>query len=310
MLLTQPRSSTSEVRLNVINPDRHRETCLRQTDVDSLQKLAIQARTDFYPTQAQQRRAMDKLLDALRFSGRLRGRGQYPVDVYDDAVNRTLCWVAFHIDQFNPEQGDFFSWVNYRLDILLREAKAETLDPLVKAQYAQIIRRKYQLTVITSQVGKAGLGFWLTMRVKGIRFNHQIISWLAILCQLSQLRMVNRTLSERIFLDLAKMSLSLSPLRQVDEESLLCENLAQPEKRPCLSELIKEYIESDPNLLSRHHVQNCPKATLNAILKARLEDRSWQEIADSFSLTIAAVKNFFSRQMKTVAPLIGQEILS
>ncbi len=148
MLLTQSRSSISEVRLNVTSPDRHRETGLRQTDADSLQKLAMQARTDFYPTQAQQRRAMDKLLDALRFSDRLRGRGHYPVDVYDDAVNRTLCWVAFHIDQFNPEQGDFLSWVNYRLDILLREAKAETLDPLVRAQYAQIIRRKYQLTVI------------------------------------------------------------------------------------------------------------------------------------------------------------------
>jgi hypothetical protein len=41
-----------------------------------------------------------------------------------------------------------------------------------------------------------------------------------------------------------------------------------------------------------------------------LEARSWQEMADSFSLTVAVVKNFFSRQMNTVAPLIGQEILS
>jgi len=310
MLLTQPRSSTSEVRLNVTSPERHRETGLRQTDADSLQKLAMQARTDFYPTQAQQRRAMDKLLNALRFSDRLRGRGHYPVDVYDDGVNRTLCWVAFHIDQFNPEQGDFLSWVNYRLDILLREAKAETLDPLVRSQYAQIIRRKYQLRVITSQVGKAGLSFWLTIRVKGIGFNPQIISWLAILCQLSQLRMVNRALSEQIFLDLAKMSLSLSPLRQVDEESHFYENLAHPEEQPCLSELIEEYIGSNLNFLSRNHVQNCPKATLKAILKARLEDRSWQEIADSFSLTIAVVKNFFSRQIKAVAPLVEQEILS
>lgn len=309
MLLTQPCSSTSEVRLNVTSPNRHRQA-FRQAAVDSLQNLAIQARTDFYPTQAQQRRAMDRLLNTLRSSGRLRGRGHYPVDIYDDAVNRTLCWVAFHIDQFNPEQGDILSWVNYRLDILLRKAKAETLDPLVRAQYGQIIRRKYQLAAITSQVGKAGLGFWLTMRVKSIGFNQQIISWLVILCQLSQIRMVNQSLSEQIFLDLAKMSLSLSPLRQVDEESALYENLAQPEEQPCLSELIKEYIDSDPSLLSRNHVQNCPKATLKAILKARLEDQSWQEIADSFGLTIAAVTNFFSRRMKTVAPLIEQEILS
>ena len=231
MLLTQPRSSTSEVCLNVLSPDRDRVIGLQQTDTDSIQKLAMQARTDFYPTQVQQRRAMDKLLDALRFSGRLRGRGQYSVDVYDDAV-------------------------------------------------------------------------------KGIDFNPQIISWLAILCQLSQLRKVNRALSKQVFLDLTKMSLSLSPLRQVDEESHLYENLAQPEEQPCLLELIAAYLESDPSLLSRNHARNCPKATLKAILKARLEDRSWQEIADSFSLTVAVVKNFFFRQMKSVAPLIEQEILS
>jgi hypothetical protein len=117
-------------------------------------------------------------------------------------------------------------------------------------------------------------------------------------------------LGDLVFLDLAKATLSVSPLVQVSGESVVLENLAQPEEQLCLSELIAQYIESDPELLSRHHVHNCPKATLLAILKARLEARSWQEIADSFSLTVAVVKNFFSRQMKTVAPLIGQEILS
>ncbi|NCR15343.1 MAG: hypothetical protein GPJ24_22315 [Microcystis aeruginosa SX13-11] len=310
MPLTQPCFSSSEVRLNSMASHRHRGTSLKQTDDDELQYLAMQARSYSRTVGLQQQAAIARLLDALRLSGRLRGRGHYSVEVYEDAVNRTLCWVAFHLDQFDPDRGSFPAWVNYRLDILLREAYAETLDPLVRAQKQQLIRRKYQLTAMVSQVGKIGLGFWLALQVKGIAINGQGFVWLAVLCRLSGLRKANRVLGDRVFLDLARATLSVSPLQQVSGESVVFENLAQPEEQLCLSELIAEYIESDPELLSRHHVHNCPKATLKAILRARLEARSWQEIADSFSLTVAVVKNFFLRQMKTVAPLIGQEILS
>jgi hypothetical protein len=302
MPLTQTRSLPNEARQD------YRQTPVSPSDEDHLQQLARQARSGVCSVRSRRCPALDRLLVALKDSGRLRGRGQYPVDVYEDAVNRTLCWVALHIDRYDERQGRFLAWVNYRLNVLLKEAYAETLEPLVRAEYGQIIRRKYQLTAIATQVDRIGLDFWLRLGLKGIDLDPLMMVWLSVLCQLSRLRSVDRTVADGVFLKLARMS--LSPLRQVDGEAIAYENLAQPEDKPYLSELVREYLESDPELLSRLHVRDCRSATLKAILIARLEDRSWQEIADSFSLTVAAVKNFFSRQMKTVAPLIGQEILS
>ena len=90
MPLTQPCFSSSEVRLNSMASHRHRGTSLKQTDDDELQYLAMQARSCSRTVGLQQQAAIARLLDALRLSGRLRGRGHYSVEVYEDAVNRAL----------------------------------------------------------------------------------------------------------------------------------------------------------------------------------------------------------------------------
>ena len=71
-----------------------------------------------YPAGSNYRaRAVTRLLIAIRKSGKLRYRGQYqyPEEVYLEAVNDTLNYIAKRIDEYDPSPALFMTWVNQKL---------------------------------------------------------------------------------------------------------------------------------------------------------------------------------------------------
>jgi hypothetical protein len=74
--------------------------------------------TKQYPLESLQRKkAIQRLLQAIRQSGKLfcEGRYDYPSEVYHDALQSTLHYVAKKINEYDPTQAKMMTWVNRRL---------------------------------------------------------------------------------------------------------------------------------------------------------------------------------------------------
>lgn len=279
---------------------------------DNLTQLALEAQQHKPQTQ-QGQHALRELLSAIRLSRKLARPSQYSADVYDDAVTRTLLWVCQNLNAYNPDKGKFMAWVNYRLDMILRDIKQDYKDPFIQSIEGKIIRKKYQLKTIIKRTKVSDLKTWLTLEIKGLIqdvYLSQSVSFIgAVLLGLSQLVAQNPTLGDSLLFEISKESLPFSSrLQEFTGESKTLEDIAQPDEKPFLSETVRQYIEDDPAKLFQKHIREHPQATFQAIALARLDGKSWKEMSESWGVGIAALNNFFQRRLKELAPEIRRYV--
>ncbi|OWY64338.1 hypothetical protein B7486_47860 [cyanobacterium TDX16] len=87
------------------------------------------------------------------------------------------------------------------------------------------------------------------------------------------------------------------------------DSLASPEETPDLNEIIDSCIESDPeNLYRKTYIENYPEANFSALVKLRLESKSWQEISASFGIKISTLSSFYQRCLTKFAPKIQEHL--
>jgi hypothetical protein len=280
-------------------------------DNNSLTRLALEAQQHKPQTQ-QWQYALRELLNAIRLSGKLSRQHQFS-DVYEDAVTRTLLWVCQNLLAYNPSKGKFLAWVNFRLDIILREIKQEYKDPFVQSIEGKIIRKKYQLKTIIIKTHKADVKSWLILKIKRLisdnSLNLNVTFILIVLSVLSQLIAQNPTRGDSLLFEMSKQSLSMpSRLHQITGESRTLEDIAQPEEKPFLSETVRQYIESDPTRLCQKHIKEHPQATFQTIALARLDGKTWKEMSEFFGIGIPALNNFFQRRLRELAPEIRRYV--
>jgi hypothetical protein len=281
-------------------------------DNNSLTRLALEAQQHKPQTQ-QWQYALRELLNAIRLSGKLSRQRQFSADVYEDAVTRTLLWVCQNLLAYNPSKGSFMAWVNFRLDMILREIRQEYKDPFVQSIEGRIIRKKYQLKTIIRKTNKAAVKSWLTLKIKRLipdtSLNRNVTFILIVLLVLSQLIAENPTRGDSLLFEMSKQSLSLpSRLHQITGESRTLEDIAQPEEKPFLSETVRQYIESDPAQLFQKHIREHPQATFQALALARLDGKTWKEMSEFFGIGIPALNNFFQRRLRELAPEIRRYV--
>ena len=279
---------------------------------DKLQQLALEAQSHSGQTQEERQRALTELINAIRISGKLLSQGNYPTDIYQDAVNRTLLFVAQNIDAYNWSKGEFMAWVNYRFSRLLKETHSELKDPLIQSLNSLLIRKKYQLNALIQQVGKAGIISWWELSLRSSRtdeYPYRQLTWILLLMwEIYQLKRREKIQADSLLLEMAKASLGSLTFSPVSGKSLAIDQLVEVESKPLLSEQVKEYITSDPEGLCQKHLRQHPLATFQAITLAYLEGKSWKEISEHFNLGVSAVKNFFQRRLKEIAPSIKSYI--
>jgi hypothetical protein len=254
-----------------------------------------------------------ELPNAIRLSGKLSRPSHVSADTYEDAITRTWFWICQNIKAYNPNKGKFMSWVNYRLDMILRTIQQEVKDPFVQAIEGKIIRRKYQLTALLRKMKATDLKNWLTLQLKNLIPNNtvsqQVILILAVLLALSQLIAQNPILVDSLLFEISKESLPLSSrLHQTTGEFRTQEDIPQPEEKPFLSETVRQYIEDDPVKLFQKHIRDNPQATFQAIALARLDGKTWKEMSESFGIGIPALNNFFQRRLRELAPEIRKYV--
>lgn len=277
-------------------------------DNSYLTQLALETQ-QYKPQTEQWQYAVRELLNAIRLSGKLSHKSHYKADIYEDAVTRTLLWVCQNLSTYNPSKGKFMAWVNYRLDMILREIQQEAKDPFVQSIEGKVIRRKYQLNVLIKKTKATDFQSWLTLFIKQLIPNSSL-SWnigliLIFSLLLSQLIHQNPTLGDSILFEIAKESTPFSSrFQELAGETKTLEDIAQPEEKPFLSETVRQYIEEDPAKLFQKHIRENPQATFQAIALARLDGKTWKEMSEAWGIGIPSLNNFFQRRLKELAPEI------
>jgi hypothetical protein len=279
-----------------------------------LEELAIKAQSHSSQKQEERWQALTELINALRLSGKLLSQGPYPPDVYADAVNRTLLFVAQNIDAYNPNKGEFMAWVNYRFSRVLKEVQSELEDPFVQSLNGLLIRKKYHLNALIQKVSQIRIFLWLKIGLKASLADRetyrQLTEILLLMGEIYQLRTRDKMRADSLLREMAGASLEPSIFYPVSSSSTATYEPVRVEDLPLLSEQVRDYITSDPEGLCQKHLRENPSATFQAITLAYLEGKSWKAIAESFNLGVSAVKNFFQRRLKEIAPAIKSYIQS
>jgi DNA-directed RNA polymerase specialized sigma24 family protein len=105
---------------------------------------------------------------------------------------------------------------------------------------------------------------------------------------------VNVLLERRFFKEAIPKIMDKQDIQRMSLSDL--DEIAPPESNPCLTEIIKQCIELDPeNLFKKEHIENHPRANFQALARRRLLGKSWKEIAAEFDLKISTVSRFYDR---------------
>jgi DNA-directed RNA polymerase specialized sigma24 family protein len=105
---------------------------------------------------------------------------------------------------------------------------------------------------------------------------------------------VNVLLERRFFKEAIPKILDQRGLPKMTLSDL--DNLSPPEESKSLSEILKEYVESDPeNLFKKEYLPNYPGANFQVLFQRRILGKSWQEIAAEFDINIKTISSFFYR---------------
>jgi RNA polymerase sigma factor (sigma-70 family) len=88
------------------------------------------------------------------------------------------------------------------------------------------------------------------------------------------------------------------------------ENISLPEPTPLLSEIIRGYIEEDPEgILRTACIESHPQATFQVLLLKRLAGESLQKIAKDLGVAVPTLSSFYQRTLKKLAQKIQDDLL-
>ncbi|MCU0570776.1 MAG: hypothetical protein MUF49_29930 [Oculatellaceae cyanobacterium Prado106] len=270
-----------------------------------LQQLALEAQKHELKTAIHQY-AIRELLQAIRLSGKL-ARSQLAPEVYQDAVNQTLLWVCQNLQAYDPNRGEFMSWVNFRLDRIGRSTEQAQQDSYTQATQGKIIRTKYQLSRLMQQLKSTNLLDLLKLYVKRLipDLSFPIIVALVTLLSLAVIIQQSSRQGDLLY-EVAQELVDLPP-RLIQSEDLNAVEIAQEEK-PSLVDLLKQYVEDDPDKLLQKSIKGYPQLTLQVVILARLEGTSWTSLSQQYGVKIPTLSNFFQRSLISLAPKIRAAI--
>ncbi|NEO81721.1 hypothetical protein [Moorena sp. SIO4G3] len=277
-----------------------------------LEQLAIEAQGQKTHTK-ERLYALTELINALQISGKLYHPPGFSIDVYQDAVIRTLGFVFQNINVYNPDKGKFLKWVNFRLYVMLQEVRKELNEPFIQSQYNKVFRTQSDLKRLIKKTKNDTVLLWFQLILKGritvIDQGWQVFYILIVLLNLSQLLTKKPIYVNTLLFEMAQASLPLlSTLSGLNKKLITIENIPQSEIDIPLSEKVRQYIDEDPDRLFQKHIRNHPEATFQTIALAYLDGKKWKEISKLFGISVPTLSHFYQRCLKEVAPKIKKSI--
>ncbi len=106
---------------------------------------------------------------------------------------------------------------------------------------------------------------------------------------------VNVLLDRRFFKDAIRKIQTQQRMKKLTITDL--DNLiAAPEEPPDMTEILKKFIESDPeDIFKKEHIEKCPQANFQALATRRMSGKSWKDISGEFAIKIPTVSSFYYR---------------
>jgi DNA-directed RNA polymerase specialized sigma24 family protein len=110
----------------------------------------------------------------------------------------------------------------------------------------------------------------------------------------SVLAWVNVLLERRFFKEAIPKVLGQPSIQRLTLDDL--DGLALPPHSPALTEIVRTFIEADPeNLFKCEFLTGTPKVNFQTVALRRLAGHSWQEISTEFGVKVGTVSSFYSR---------------
>jgi|GEM_PF-2032703 len=99
----------------------------------------------------------------------------------------------------------------------------------------------------------------------------------------------------------------LGKRRSLQELSQMGEDIPAPKHKDANHAEFRRLIIEDPTgLLKSQKLKKRPEITLQLLLMQRLEDKTWDEIAAEFDISLQTLHSFFRRSLKKLSPELRQ----
>ncbi len=289
----------------------------KQTMEDLLEQLVTEVQ-QHHPQTEERHNALTQLVNCIMRSRKIcRPLGSQPLfglyrEMYEK-LRQQLFWdIAQNLNYHQPTQKNSRAWAKN----LLNDACVKILDNTqlknlaLEAQKHQprselrqyALRELIQAILLTDKLGHPPRGNF-SPESYPLVYQEAVNQTLAYVC-----RNINTYNPERgelmtwvnfrlnmVFKDFRQgfynPNIQNLPLREDLENRMV-----QPEEPTPLSEVIRQYIEDDPdNIFARDHIRNRPDANFRAIALAIFVGRTWKELSVEFNIPMSSLSRFFQR---------------
>lgn len=282
--------------------------CRMVLDDAALTRLAIVAQQQ--PQELTLRRdALTILIQAIEASGQLRQNSGN--ELQQTVVQDTLSYVVQKIDKYNPSKGPLMAWVLDTKKWIQRRAKASSEDPgMQQSPQAKRIKLKSKLKGLIKKSRYFDLGFWLSLEIKGLLPQRDAVQKISLVSLgLALLLSLLEQEPDKANDLLTHMAYELFPLASRVEErfgdAISIDEVTFQNESPLLSELVRVYIQDDPEELCQNAMQTYPQAIFQVIALDRLDDKSWEEISIKLGgIPVSSLCGFYTRRLQRLAPSI------
>jgi hypothetical protein len=279
-------SQQTILELQKINEQLLVEVCAEALTHERLKQLAIFAQQSRDNLQLRQY-AVRELIEAIVLSDKIfrphktKFSGQFYELLYEEAKNQTLLYVANKIDLYKSNEGvNFMSWVNFRLDKEILNARSRLNEPFVL--------RWQQKNIRTYKSFYKSLINWQLARIK-TRCEELFCP---ITCHL-------------IFLPLfLNEYAAFNPIFKDDRE--MGELEAKTGENSEAKQIVNYISEDENGRFSKIHIIDRSHANFKNIALLYNEGYSWRELAEKFQIPQQTISDFYYRWCKKLAPEFKQ----
>jgi tRNA(Met) C34 N-acetyltransferase TmcA len=184
--------------------------------------------------------------------------------------------------------------LSYQRQLALNKLIHEILQ---SGQLSHPQRGEWQSSVYEDLYHEALQKTWLYIceRIENYRSEHPVMAWVNYLLNIQFIAVVKRFDN--------KQHISLPSLDELDKIPLEDETLID-------ANMLRQFIEEDPeNLLKSKHIRGRPDLTLQRLAWARVvEDRSWDDLSQTFTIPSTTLCTFFKRQMRKLMPYFHRHL--
>ncbi|MDX2097822.1 MAG: tetratricopeptide repeat protein [Leptolyngbyaceae cyanobacterium bins.59] len=105
-----------------------------------------------------------------------------------------------------------------------------------------------------------------------------------------------------------ELEAEISYERGIDFQQSIPLEAFSEEENPSLSELLRQYLEEDPDHILQVHLTNAPDITFQKLALAYISGTSWSDLARTYGVPLAILVAFFQRQLARLSPKIYKSL--